>query len=273
MTRDEALSLLGLPENATTDAVQARYGEVYNDHQLRLTNAPTPNLKKLYQKNLEEVNEALQVLLGGSAGAVLKELPSSAPVYDAGGSTPPPARTAAQRPAAAKGKSAAKQGGASWGLVTGLGIGLVAGITAAAYFGLRHLDDQKELDGLRPLTAQVQQLEQRIAEKKERFVSGKLKLRNTGTRPFKLLYVIATYADAEGHLKKFEDTEPRNLEVRGGSTVEPTLVDGGRVIWDGSAVAFSFVLDIPGQTCPITHSGILSNELKDGSVNLNFDGW
>jgi hypothetical protein len=276
MTREEALQLLGLPDNAGPDAVQAKSGEVYNDYQLRLTNAPTPNLKKLYQKNLEELNEAMQVLLGGGGGAVLKELPSSAPIYDAGATTPPPARTAApQRPAApAKGKAAAGKGGPTWGLVTGLGIGLVVLLGAAAYFGLRHADDQKELGTLRPLTAQVEELNATIAAKDDymrRYAQGKLKVRNMGQKSFTIVSVITTYKNKDDQFLKYESLWRQ--EVRGGSTVELSMVDGGKVVWDGSAIAFSLGISLPGYACPFIHGGVMNHEQVDGAINLNFDNF
>src|SRR5438552_4181167 len=83
MTKEEALQLLALPDNPTDEDTKKKYNELYNEYQIRLTNAPTPNLKKLYQKNLQELNEALNFLLLGETSGILKELPSSAPVFGA----------------------------------------------------------------------------------------------------------------------------------------------------------------------------------------------
>lgn len=49
-SRIEYLEILNLDESATINEIEARFNELYSDFQIRLTNAPTPNLKKLYQK-------------------------------------------------------------------------------------------------------------------------------------------------------------------------------------------------------------------------------
>jgi RNA-directed DNA polymerase len=41
---------------------------LYNDYQIRLTNAPTASLKRMYQKNLQELKAAVEVLAPGLLG-------------------------------------------------------------------------------------------------------------------------------------------------------------------------------------------------------------
>ena len=271
------MQLLGLPDKATDDEVRAKYGEVYNDYQLRLTNAPTPNLKKLYQKNLEELNDALQVILGGGAGTVMRDLPSSAPVYDSGASALPPQRAStAQRPnAGPQGrKPASKGGGASWGLVYGLGVGAVVLLTAAAFFGLRNVAIQKEMEELRVTAEQYEQAKVQLASQDldmKRYAQEKLKVRNKGQRPFTIVSVIATYKDGRGEFKKYESLWRQ--EVGAGATVELNKFEGGRVIWDGSAIAFSFGISYGAYPCPFIHGGLVSNENRDGVISLNFDSY
>lgn len=84
MDRQTALDTFGLEDTATTDEVEARFGELYNDLQLRITNAPTPALKALYQRNLEELKEAKRVL-SGAQRALHNDLPLSQPHYVLGG--------------------------------------------------------------------------------------------------------------------------------------------------------------------------------------------
>jgi len=46
--------------------VRRRYQKLYNDFQIRLTNAPTPSLKKMYQKNIQDLRAAAEALAPGS---------------------------------------------------------------------------------------------------------------------------------------------------------------------------------------------------------------
>jgi hypothetical protein len=63
MTREQALELLNLSDDSSLDQIQQRYNELFSDYQLRLTNAPVPNLKKKYQKNLQDLEQARIILL------------------------------------------------------------------------------------------------------------------------------------------------------------------------------------------------------------------
>lgn len=133
MDRDEALSILGLEPSATVADAEAKYVELYNDLHLRLTNAPTPNLKKLYQRNLEELKEALRVVAGQDHGTRQQDLPSSTPVYQV--ERPSPAPSAAPSPrnepppvsAPAPAAAPAPRKGLHWGIMVGAAVLLVAG--------------------------------------------------------------------------------------------------------------------------------------------------
>ncbi|MBK9376148.1 MAG: hypothetical protein IPN03_21095 [Holophagales bacterium] len=50
MTKQEAAEILGIPVTATAEEVRRRYQEVFSDFQIRLTNAPTAQLRKTYQE-------------------------------------------------------------------------------------------------------------------------------------------------------------------------------------------------------------------------------
>ena len=51
----KALAVLTLEPGVSAETIEKRFNELYSDMQIRLTNAPTPNLKKLYQKKLRMV--------------------------------------------------------------------------------------------------------------------------------------------------------------------------------------------------------------------------
>ena len=47
-----------LTQQFTRQEVRKRYQKLYNDFQIRLTNAPTPALKKMYQRNMQDLKVA-----------------------------------------------------------------------------------------------------------------------------------------------------------------------------------------------------------------------
>ena len=65
MSPAKAAELLGVLPGTPAHEVKRRYHKIYNDYQVRLTNAPTPSLKRLYQRNLQEVQAAAELLSPG----------------------------------------------------------------------------------------------------------------------------------------------------------------------------------------------------------------
>src|SRR5262245_55837206 len=63
--RDEAADLLGVSPHASPAEVKARLAELTADLETRLANARTPNLKATYQKNLDDVKQAAELLAPG----------------------------------------------------------------------------------------------------------------------------------------------------------------------------------------------------------------
>jgi hypothetical protein len=80
MTKQEAVTILNIDHNATAEQVRRKYEQLYSDYQIRLTNAPTPSLKKVYQTNLQELQEAVRVL-NGSSEFTQADLPAVEPSY------------------------------------------------------------------------------------------------------------------------------------------------------------------------------------------------
>ena len=48
-------------------ATSAEYQKLHNDLQVRMTNTPSPSLKRMYQKNLQELKLACELLAPGSS--------------------------------------------------------------------------------------------------------------------------------------------------------------------------------------------------------------
>lgn len=266
MERDEALQLLGLPANATEEQVRKAYGEVYNDYQLRLTNAPTPNLKKLYQKNLEETNQALSVLLGQGASGVLKDLPSSSPTFSAEVEplvARPATRTEAGR-TAAPAKPGPEKGKTSMAPMLMLLAGIV-GLAGAVFFAMRASAAQEKLAEAEPYKAQVEQLQQDL----ETFKQGRMKIQNVGEVPFTVTGIIYTYVDPEGRLKK--DWHELDVTVRGGGSEPLEVITGGTATWDGTVLSYTMTVMKSGWDCPWIEAGMWAQQQQDGYIRLNFD--
>jgi hypothetical protein len=68
MSAAEAAELIGLWPGSPPDEVRKRYQKLYNDFQIRLTNAPTPALKKMYQRNMQDLKVACEVIAPGAIG-------------------------------------------------------------------------------------------------------------------------------------------------------------------------------------------------------------
>ena len=68
MSPAEAAELIGLWPGSPPDEVRKRYQKLYNDFQIRLTNAPTPALKKMYQRNMQDLKTACEVIAPGAIG-------------------------------------------------------------------------------------------------------------------------------------------------------------------------------------------------------------
>ncbi|WP_209332379.1 formylglycine-generating enzyme family protein [Lunatimonas salinarum] len=79
MNEQKALELLDLELGASASEIRRAYQEIYNELQIRLTNAPTEHQKELYRKRLAAVEEAY-LFLGGESEEDLSELPSMGPV-------------------------------------------------------------------------------------------------------------------------------------------------------------------------------------------------
>jgi predicted component of type VI protein secretion system len=67
MTEAEAAEILGLWPGSPAEEVVRRYQKLFNDFQIRITNAPTPALKKMYQKNIQDLRTAADIISPGVA--------------------------------------------------------------------------------------------------------------------------------------------------------------------------------------------------------------
>lgn len=90
MNRTDAATILGIDASASAEEAKRAYQELFTEHQVRLTNAPTPALRSLYQARLLELDEARDAFLTQSLSDADSDLPTdqpSIPTYGAGRST------------------------------------------------------------------------------------------------------------------------------------------------------------------------------------------
>lgn len=67
MTPAQAAELLGIAAGTAPADVRRQYLKLHNDLHVRMTNTPSPSLKRMYQKNLQELKLACEVLAPGSS--------------------------------------------------------------------------------------------------------------------------------------------------------------------------------------------------------------
>jgi hypothetical protein len=67
MTAAQAAEVLGVNAGAPPGDVKRQYQRLHNDLQIRMTNTPSPSLKRMYQKNLQELKLACELLAPGAS--------------------------------------------------------------------------------------------------------------------------------------------------------------------------------------------------------------
>lgn len=67
MSVAQAAEMLGVDPGATPADVRRQYQKLHNDLQIRITNTPSPSLKRMYQKNLQELKMACERLAPGTS--------------------------------------------------------------------------------------------------------------------------------------------------------------------------------------------------------------
>jgi hypothetical protein len=79
MTLQEAYEIFDLPEGADLQKVRQCFIEQHNEYRMQIDNAPTPNLRQRYEKNLALREVAYALITGGSSLDDSQDLPATAP--------------------------------------------------------------------------------------------------------------------------------------------------------------------------------------------------
>ncbi len=282
MTKSEALTLLGLSESASLDEIKHKFSEVQNDYQMRLTNAPTPNLKKLYQKNLQELEGAKLVLMKGDSSEN-EALPSSEPSFQTQSfntklTTRSSSNTASSfdQPKVDKTKKnkIPEKKGSNVGTLIFAALFIISLGVAILVFILKGEEEKKSNTLKEKLMINNVKLQQEVdsllavsVQYEKNFLQGKIKIKNTGTKPIKITWIIANYVDTNGEVQKYEGYLDK--VIKGGGTASLTVVNATQTVWDGSVI--TFVCELKTGKGTFINSANYSKHAKDGCFSWNFD--
>lgn len=276
--RESALLALDLATDASEDQIRRRYQELYSEFQIRLTNAPTQDLKATYERRLNELRGAAEILLPQAASGT-RDLPALEPV-EAG---PDPVATAAATepgapPSAGQSTSpdsavspavaaaaTAKDGGAKPGIprstlimavVSALLLGAVifaalgslraTGATAALQ--AERDAKQEELARVEAAIPQTTKAVEALTQTKGALLANAdLKICNHSSRPLEWVWLNTAWFDEEaGEFRRFDTGLDTDYEYLTYERIEPGAtftggqwVVGDRRIWPGQAIFFS----------------------------------
>jgi len=276
----EALNLLEMDPGATEDVIRSRFKELYSEFQVRTTNAPTPELKKKYERRVEELRHAVEVLIPPTESQ--QDLPSSEPVEAPAGEAPPPPPKedaasaeagAAAAPAAPK-KAAKKKkekkpkekkegGGIPAAAYLMMVIALVAA-TAGVFVALQSVkagkveqEIQAEFDtksqdiaSMLELIPQTQQSILEIEEGKAALLENmELKICNLSRGSMLVTWLQAQYVGSDQRMQSFNSANYfyPTWPIPAGGTGKFRYIAGDQVIWNGSAVFFSATINYQGR--------------------------
>jgi hypothetical protein len=281
MTKVEAAELLGVSDTASIADVRRRYESLLTDFQIRLTNAPTPALKKTYQQKLREVGDAADTLFPGfSVGTPGGDLPSPEPVIDAhqgrfASSTTVvhPTRQATTRDT--------REPITSPGLPRStIVVGAITVVCAAAltFVTLRWTQVSRDVGRLHSerekIVAAAAALRARVDADDRLLYADRLRVRNLSRNEVTVTAAAFIYRDMNGELKLAHSGNYGypTWQIRPGATVQLDAEMARGREWDGPILFYSLLMDYPGVE-PFVKSGIWAKDIDrlDKVVTLSLD--
>ncbi len=249
--RGDYLEILNLDEQASPEAIEARFNELYSDFQIRLTNAPTPNLKKLYQKNLQELEEAYEALNAKSISkGPATDLPSAKPVQNtnpsltASNSNERPIPTTRFAPREQAGNPLDKTKNQKSGIpITTFIISLVIALAGIALLVTLYLDGKKEVAEIK---IEAQKNEE-FLKLKDVLKNGKFKVENRSKSDLTLVITHITFLNNKGELQEYKflgtsgNPKPVVVRLSPGKNTSINQYDGP-IKWDGSVVSYAMLV-------------------------------
>jgi hypothetical protein len=273
MSPSDAAALLGVSPEATPDEVRRRYESLHNDFRVRLTNAPTPALKKTYQKSLVDLQAALEVLAPGGMPLSL-DLPTvdPAPVTSASPAPRPAARPAARSTAPGDGLAAARLPRAM--VIAVLVAAVMAG--ACAWLVITRGDVLREARASQVARAQLQAThDAMVATYGALPWAPPFRVRNDSERPIRITSLALTYVNeatgAVGTVHSGNHGYPE-WTVRPGATVRLDGELGRAREWNGPVLFYSFIVEYQGVE-PFLKAGVASRDVDtvDKAVVVDMD--
>jgi hypothetical protein len=284
MTKEEAMELLNVSEGAASNEIGQAYKQLFSDYQIRLTNAPTPHLKTLYQNNLKKLEEAIKILLPEGIGGGLEDLPTDTPVLQtAAGNNTQNTATITTKTNSNNKTNQTKQTTPekkSSILLPILGLVSIISIAAAVFvfiqYGGMYNSKKQEADAIKKERDDLKKTVDNFAPILQ---NGKMKVSNNFNATLNISWWSVTYRDKNGDIKKFDSFSDGNTpdgagfrfpsyDVKPGQSVELQYISGNSVVWDGSVITYSlFVQDEAGTF--YLFSGLWNNDVKDGKLYLS----
>lgn len=282
MTKEEALELLDVADGTPSNEIKKKYQELYSDYQLRLTNAPTPVLKKLYSGNLTKLESAFKLLCPNDSIDDVQDLPSAEPNYQTGApqrakvESKPRVGPEARRK---REEQAKEKKGASPFMLAIAGVAILA-IAGAIYL---FIAGGKTQETLTMAESKISELEAIKADSERRLApiqNGSFKIKNGTDRTFILMWYSATYVTEDGQFVTFDMEDHADSrkcispvetfqEFKPGRTITLNHFHNQDPYWDGSVVFYSLQLDNPSYTASWYFTGVWNEDVDGNELVLN----
>jgi hypothetical protein len=285
ITKEEALELLNISANAGKEEISSAYKQLFSDYQIRLTNAPTPHLKTLYQNNLKKLEEALKLLLPEGIGAGSDDLPSDTPTLqtNSGGNIQKTAltqtTTGSTKTAQSKNLIPEKKNSV---LLPILGLATVIAVAAAVFIFIQYGGMYNgKMNEVITLKKERDELKKTVANFAPILKNGSMKISNNFNSDIIVGWWSVTYRDKEGNIKKFDSFSDGNTmdagkfhfpsyNIKPGQSIEMQYVSGNAVIWDGSVITYSLLVqDSSKPGLFYLFSGIWNDDAKEGKLFIS----
>jgi len=276
MTKEEAAAILGILPTSTIDEVRRRYQELHSDYQIRLTNAPTPTLRKAYQKNLQELREASEVLHPGLELTTASDLPTSQPVTT-GSATASKKTTDTRTTQQPRPLDKVREPGLPRSAFVGFLLAATFAAVASLFFlkWTKLVELQQALGG--SVDDQIQNLDRLKADKVESgnlrqslnlLQNGRFAVCNQTSDKVTIDSLTVTYRD-QNRYRTFNTAfhDYATWEVPAGARLKLALRRGEDVVWDGSVLSYSMNLTYKGNDYLVAGAW---NEVQDDCIALNF---
>lgn len=284
-SRNEYLEILNLDSQATDQQIEERFNELFSDFQIRLTNAPTPNLKKLYQKNLQELEDAYAHLISsGKITSKETDLPSSKPVQNNNANNPiankPQNSNIQTEPTVVAGRRAKNTNTNSSNIATTPKTGISTNIfivTIVAALALIALTVSLYFEGKKEVEAITEESlkNQDFLKFKDFFKNGKFKVENRTQNTVTLYLTHVTFINNQNQLQEYKflgtDGNPRPVskKLEPGKNISLNQYEGP-VKWDGSVLSYSMLVFKENSGVPsAVYSGIWLHEWPENKLVIS----